>query len=605
MSWAYWPGVNGPARLDDRANIVQLNDGQWNLSALTDAIFSNQSGPLGRPVAMSSFFLEQWFWGAGTEVGKRVNIALHALNTILVFLVVCSLGRCFRLSSPRVSALIAAGLWCWSPLQVSTVLYHVQRMAILATFFMLLSIYCAIKARESFEGYSRSYITWTLLSVVSAILAVFSKENALSLVLLIPASLALCPAKDESWRSLMVQRYSALVFVTLLLILCVFVIFAWSWIDSGYSARQYSSVERILSQPRVLTDYARQFFLPDTARLGLLHDDFQLSSSMFSPVSTGISVLFFFTALVAAWTFRRLMLGRSVLLVLAFFFIGHSIESSVLALEPYFEHRNYFPSIGLALGFGFAWSGSLKCLPAIKTPLACWLFVYEVLLLVDTGAMAVVWSKHPLLVIHEINGHPDSPRANRAMAQMLAESGDVSLALMYVQRAYPGEGGQQGFHRVVFGTAMACISREELPGDFFLALKDYEGLDDRAVVEAMYLIVEKTHEGVCPDTSVRTLAERIEQQARENAEFSSASMPLLKAAASLENALERYDVALWYTERMLELDDADVSALLMNLHFCVAERRGDYCRRTKERLHVLDDQGLLNSSESETLALYQ
>ena len=34
------------------------------------------------------------------------------------------------------------------------------------------------------------------------------------------------------------------------------------------------------------------------------------------------------------------------------FFVGHTVESSIISLELVFEHRNYFPAIGLFIGVG-------------------------------------------------------------------------------------------------------------------------------------------------------------------------------------------------------------------------------------------------------------
>ena len=41
--------------------------------------------------------------------------------------------------------------------------------------------------------------------------------------------------------------------------------------------------------------------------------------------------------------------GRYLAFGIAWFLVGHSIESTVFSLELYFEHRNYFPGVGLFL----------------------------------------------------------------------------------------------------------------------------------------------------------------------------------------------------------------------------------------------------------------
>jgi hypothetical protein len=77
----------------------------------------------------------------------------------------------------------------------------------------------------------------------------------------------------------------------------------------------------------------------------LFHDGIEISKTFYWPLTTlfalvGLSVIFF-----AVWKLRNVqpLLAYAV----AFFFVGHLLESTIFSLEIMFEHRNYLPSLGL------------------------------------------------------------------------------------------------------------------------------------------------------------------------------------------------------------------------------------------------------------------
>jgi len=101
--------------------------------------------------------------------------------------------------------------------------------------------------------------------------------------------------------------------------------------------------ERLMTEARVLTDYLYSLWLPRAFNHGLFHDDLIASSGFFSPASTFFCVLLVLALFASAWALRRRLPTLSVALI--FFFAGHLLESTVIPLELYFEHRNYVPSL--------------------------------------------------------------------------------------------------------------------------------------------------------------------------------------------------------------------------------------------------------------------
>ena len=81
--------------------------------------------------------------------------------------------------------------------------------------------------------------------------------------------------------------------------------------------------------------------------MSLFHDDVVISQSLFEPISTSLATLVLLgLAVIALYSLRRQWL---VGFAIAWYLVGHSMESTLVGLELVFEHRNYIPSIALCL----------------------------------------------------------------------------------------------------------------------------------------------------------------------------------------------------------------------------------------------------------------
>ncbi|MGH8270728.1 MAG: hypothetical protein ACRESG_00200, partial [Gammaproteobacteria bacterium] len=87
---AYWPGTHSGFMFDDYPNIVEnpaLKIEHLTPAAIARAAFSMPSvGTFERPIAMASFALSDYFNGMQAQPMKIVNLAIHLLNGVLVFL---------------------------------------------------------------------------------------------------------------------------------------------------------------------------------------------------------------------------------------------------------------------------------------------------------------------------------------------------------------------------------------------------------------------------------------------------------------------------------------------------------------------------------------
>ena len=115
---------------------------------------------------------------------------------------------------------------------------------------------------------------------------------------------------------------------------------------SGYRFKDFTALQRLLTESRVIFLYLGLFFLPLPARFSLEHD-LEISRSIFSPPDTLLAVIVISCLLVAG---VALVKKRRLFSFTLFWFFGNLlIESTIIPLELIFEHRMYLPSMFLCL----------------------------------------------------------------------------------------------------------------------------------------------------------------------------------------------------------------------------------------------------------------
>lgn len=413
----YWPGLAGPLVFDDAQNLSPLNDWLQGRTSWLAVVLGNNSGLFGRPVSMASFVLNLQLFGPEVWGFKFVNLLIHLLCGVLVFCLFTQLSKRDALAghgNPILKWLpwFGASLWLLHPLNASTVLYVIQRMAMLSTLFTLLTLLAYLHGRSILATRPRRALLFLLvLAPVFTLLAIFSKENGV----LAPALCALLelfmfqPKPGErrarqSWALILAALVlPCLVALGLTVAQAPFVV-------GGYVNRPFTLSERLLTEFRVLWDYLGALVIPGGARLGLYHDDYPLSTGLLSPTSTLLAMLAWIATVVVAWKARKTVPGFS--LGIGFFLIGHALESSVFPLLIYFEHRNYLPAIGALwalLSLVAHAIGKLQArLPHAHRLIAAFACLLVALLGAATLARAYAWSDRDTLLHQSLIHHPDS-----------------------------------------------------------------------------------------------------------------------------------------------------------------------------------------------------
>jgi protein O-mannosyl-transferase len=425
---AYRPGLSGDFVFDDQANILEndsLDITRLDGAHLWQAAWSGDSGPLKRPVSMVSFALNRYFYGLDPFAFKTANVLLHLLTGVAVYVFVLLVLRAYRRHDPhldtareRAIALTTSAAWLLHPLNVSTVLYVVQRMAVLSALFTLAGLSFYLRGRERLEAGSGSRFAMTACVLGCTALATLSKENGA----LLPLYLVVLEWVLYGFRSRYpaTQRFLNGFFFALVVLPCLLAALVlasgdYGWAQ-GYGSRDFSLGERLMTEARAIWLYISLVLVPDISRMGLFHDDFPISHGLLDPPTTLAALAGLAGFLAGAWAARC----RAPLLTLGvlFFLVGHGMESTFLPLEPVFEHRNYLPSLGLLLPAAYL---LLRAGPVVwmraQGPLVLALLTA---LTLGTAARAGDWGNPLLLALAEEQNHPASPRAAYEVGKVYA-----------------------------------------------------------------------------------------------------------------------------------------------------------------------------------------
>ncbi|MEH6516579.1 MAG: hypothetical protein V7742_07850 [Halioglobus sp.] len=610
-AWAYWPGTSGPGMLDDGHSLAKLDILKTNPDDAIHLIFDDHSGPLGRPVSVATLVAEKLYLDATVSTTKKVNIILHIFNAQLVLLLFIILLRSQGTPEYLWVAIVCASIWLYAPLFVSTVLYAVQRMAMLSATFVIGA--CLVYVHWRSTGASRRKVPVLVFSgLLLGLLGIFSKENAIVVIPLIVLIEVLWFSDSVWWRagSLWGVRISRWLMIALLLLtLSVFYV-AYDWAVQGYVGQSFTMWERVLTQTRVLWDYVGQFYSPEVARMGLYHDDILVSRSLISPNSTMYAVVAWAALAVSLAMSLRYKLGRLVAFCVLFFLVGHSLESTIFPLELYYEHRNYLPAIGLALLPAVLYRSLALRFTELRAPMLVWLFIFPLVLLSQTSSQVQIWSSAPLFNVYNVTFHPESHRANVAMANRMSSLGELQSALEYSAHAHRARGGDSALPIETHGDwilrdlALGCIASSRLQINLVNGIRNLEGDFPIRSARNLNILFGLYHSGRCTDPLWATLSQHFSAIYLAGNSKLRASRDIYALLASFENSTQSYDLAYAYNEKQLNLAPVGVRGLLMKLHFATALGLAEEVNDTADKLKSLHKLGKLSPSELKTLLLY-
>lgn len=442
----YWPGLSGGFLFDDYPNIVDnpdLHPHNASFTALLNAALSSPASDFKRPLASLSFAANFLLTGLDPYWMKLTNLVIHLLNGWLVYLLAKQLltsphPECWitennitvvgiEKKTARINAIAALVASCWLvlPINLTAVLYTVQRMESMANLFVLIGLLGYLKGRHRMLEIGDNSANQTHMQSSVTIfrsgfsICVFSLIFPLLIGILAKETIVLLPlyAFAIEWvffqfkmrdRSLD-KRIPMLFFFVLFLP----AIAGTGWLlpralnPSNWQTRNFTLGTRLLSETRVVVDYVMWTILPTPHALSFYHDDFQVSTNLLTPWTTLACLMTLLGMVVGAvWLRSRLPL---VALGLLLFLGAQLLTCTIIPLELVYEHRNYFASFGLLLALVPILAGKNETPFALtRWTLLIGLALYWSLL---TAATAYSWG-NPIRLAEELAQRaPLSPRA--------------------------------------------------------------------------------------------------------------------------------------------------------------------------------------------------
>jgi tetratricopeptide (TPR) repeat protein len=341
-----------------------------------------------------------------------------------------------RDSRPLTLVLLGTGialLWAVHPIQLTSVLYVVQRMVGLSALFTLLGLISYLKGRQRQLNGQRGGV-WLMLAgpLGFGVLGVLSKENAALLpgfIVVLEFTLFADEKPWRSWERLSVKFRRALI-GALALVLIAVTGYAVNYALPGYSVRDYTMVERLLTETRVLFFYLSLILLPRISQFSL-HHEFDVSTTLLTPWTTLPSLLgliaMFAVGITARKRFPLISLG------ILWFFVAHALESTIFNLELVHEHRNYLASLGILLTA----AQLIVVIGRRFFPRLPWILLPSLVLLfaVTTLLRSQHWSNTTSLAVHEAGYRPDSAYAQTDLGFALAGRGQAQGSIQAMRRA--------------------------------------------------------------------------------------------------------------------------------------------------------------------------
>jgi Tfp pilus assembly protein PilF len=362
--------LHSPFQWDEYSYLMAnpiVKDLHYFLTPSKTAGFEYYGGLQSRYIGYLSFALNYRLNGFDVAGYHIVNIAIHLLNAVFLYLLVILTFRTPLLMHSRIekhaglAALFTALLFVSHPLQTEAVTYVFQRFASLAALFYLASMVAYAKARlitarAGTADRGRNYglsAGWLLLSFISAVLAMKTKENAFTLpavILLYDFFFFHGPARKRMLYSAPLLFTLSVVPLTLIGMNRPFGEMVRAIGPATRGAEYLSRSSYLFTQFRVIVTYLRLLALPMNQNFDYAYPAFH--SFFAAPVF--FSFLLVLSLAGAAVYMFYLSRSRTELRLISFglffFLIALSVESSIVPIPMLIcEYRVYLPSLGIFL----------------------------------------------------------------------------------------------------------------------------------------------------------------------------------------------------------------------------------------------------------------
>lgn len=493
--WLIWPSLSGPFVFDDFPNLKNLellgSDVSGNLGRYLAAFI----GSPGRPIAALSFLINDHAWPSDPFGFKYTNLMIHLLNGVLLFGLLRQLAKAAPEILPQspLWPLLAMAAWLFHPLQLSAQMLVVQRMTLLSASFCLIGLWAYTALLMRAKNAPGAFLAISALGACT-ILAFLCKENGALLPLLAWVFNATLLHHVLAGKTNAVQRLTRAACILPSVMLFAGIIYMATR-PGTFESREFGLMERLMTQTHVLADYLRHILIPRLSGSGIYFDDYTVYRAWTQPFRTLLLAAGIIVGLVLAIVKRRAfpILGFAVL----WFFAGHAMESSILDLELYFEHRNYLPLLGPVVALS-VWAFSYSPRRALGIVLfSLWL----ALLMAITALQAPVWGNTHLLTTLWAKERPMSLRATQELAKFQYDQGQSQAAADTLMGGY-----RRGidYADLPMTSLLAQCWRPEIHSSVDLYQETLRSVRSspysNSVLKSLLLLRQAAQEDICPNT---------------------------------------------------------------------------------------------------------
>ena len=393
-------------------------------------------------------------------------------------------------TNPDIIAFFAALLWIVQPMGTQSVTYICQRMASMVALFYILSLLFYVKGRMAMaggrkalpyggcgalienvekynniddplnpcrggvyprpdhfnptqmgDGFTRAQktdnahnkflvpILYFSGCVISAVCAFATKENAGTLPLII----LLCEWFFFQDLKLKWSRRQIL-WVTFFVIVFAGIVFWYMGenplvrILNSYKRRDFTLIERVMTEWRIVVYYISLFLWAHPGRLNLDHD-YPLSLSPGNPATTMIALAAILGLL--TWAAYAAKKDRLIAFAIFWFFITQATESTIIGIELVFEHRTYIPFMMISFLFVVAVFRFFKNRSVAYSLLVTTALVFSVW----TYQRNQTWQEPIIFWTDAMIKSPKKPRAYKNLAFACHQREEWLSAVLYYKKA--------------------------------------------------------------------------------------------------------------------------------------------------------------------------
>lgn len=398
---------------------------------LSKGIYFSQSGEMTyRPVVTFTYFLDYALYGLNPWGFHLTNILLHALNGILLyafltFIIQPSVVTPLKLKPPfsfiTNQPLLISLLFITHPVLTEAVNAVSFREDLLSFAFYVVTLILYVKLRLSLTSIHRlSGIMIYLLSCFSYILALFSKEMAVTLPLVICCYEWLYSYKENIFVSRILNPYN----IGYMILTLIYFYFRFYFFSNPVDRvdPEWGINERLLTLPLLLLYYFKITIFPISLSADYDITSIKLFSSYFI-----ISLIAVASFLTGAFLLRKRYHG--VAFGSLFFAITLLPVYNIIPIgNPFAERYLYLPVLGFACATGLAIhkmaSLSEKCRPFCIMSIII-VFMFTVL----TVQRNCIWKDEYSLWADTLEKAPNSTRAHYGMGNAFASKGMLEEAI--------------------------------------------------------------------------------------------------------------------------------------------------------------------------------